>query len=98
MLEAGCRIFLHPGMLHGKFMLVDEAVATVGSANMDIRSFHLNYEVTAMFYDAGVNAALGALFAREQRAATALSHAEREQLGTLRVAAESLGRVLGPLL
>jgi cardiolipin synthase len=40
-----------PGMLHGKIILVDSALGIVGSMNMDIRSFFLNYEVALFIYN-----------------------------------------------
>ena len=37
-----------PGFLHEKVMLIDDAIATIGSVNFDQRSFHLNFELTVM--------------------------------------------------
>ncbi len=39
------------GFLHSKVVIIDNEVATVGSANMDIRSFSLNFEANAFIYD-----------------------------------------------
>ncbi len=56
LLEAGVRIFLYPKpwVLHSKHFSVDDHVAVIGSSNMDMRSFALNYEVSVMFLDDGV--------------------------------------------
>lgn len=53
MLDAGADIYLYdkPILLHTKFMLVDNDLATIGSSNMDIRSFQLDLEVTLIAYD-----------------------------------------------
>jgi cardiolipin synthase len=50
LLEAGVRIYLYPrpSILHAKHMSVDDQVTVIGSANMDIRSFGLNLEITLM--------------------------------------------------
>lgn len=49
--EAGVTILAYqPEMLHGKVMLVDEKMAMTGSANMDLRSLFVNFEVAAFFY------------------------------------------------
>ena len=50
LLEAGVRIFLYPApaVLHSKHFSVDDDVAVIGSSNMDMRSFALNYEVSLM--------------------------------------------------
>jgi cardiolipin synthase len=51
-----------PGMIHAKTMVVDGTVAMVGSANMDLRSFRLNFEVHALVHDAATAAQLEACF------------------------------------
>ncbi len=51
LLEAGVRIFeYHDGFLHSKTIAVDGRYGSVGSANMDIRSFTLNFEVSAFVH------------------------------------------------
>ena len=52
MLSRGVRIFEYqPSMLHAKTMVIDGQLALVGSANIDIRSFRLNFEVGALIDD-----------------------------------------------
>ena len=51
---AGARVWLAPGMLHAKAVLIDDGFALVGSANLDERSLFLNYELMVAFYDAPV--------------------------------------------
>lgn len=50
LLRAGVRIFLYekPTVLHSKHFTVDDSVAVIGSSNMDMRSFSLNFEVSLM--------------------------------------------------
>lgn len=61
MIAAGVRLYEYrPGLLHAKTMVVDGAVALIGSANLDRRSFELNFENNILFADAG--------FVREIRA------------------------------
>jgi len=43
------------GFMHQKVMLIDQSVASVGTANFDNRSFRLNFEITAMVVDPGFN-------------------------------------------
>jgi cardiolipin synthase len=52
LLEAGVRIYLYSsGFIHSKYILVDNVFASVGSVNVDMRSFDLNFEVTALIYN-----------------------------------------------
>ncbi len=48
--EAGGKIYLYSGMVHAKILIVDNELASVGSANMDMRSLFLNYEVSMFTY------------------------------------------------
>lgn len=50
--QSGARVFIYRnGFLHAKTLLVDHEMGSVGTANMDYRSFRLNFEVCAFFYD-----------------------------------------------
>jgi cardiolipin synthase len=52
LLEAGVRIkHYRSGLLHAKTITVDSDLAMIGSANLDMRSFTLNFEVTLFVYD-----------------------------------------------
>jgi cardiolipin synthase len=52
LLDAGVNIHLYqPHFLHAKYLTIDNDVAHIGSANIDIRSFALNAEIGIMFYD-----------------------------------------------
>ena len=50
LLTAGVRIYLYPApfVLHSKHFSVDDEVAVIGSSNMDIRSFNLDFEISVM--------------------------------------------------
>ena len=62
LLEAGVRIHLYrPRFLHAKHLSFDDAVAVIGSSNMDIRSFLLDAEVSLIVYDPDVVTALRAV-------------------------------------
>lgn len=51
LLQMGAKIYIYQkGFLHAKGIIMDEEVYCYGTANMDIRSFHLNYEMNAIVY------------------------------------------------
>ena len=52
MLRAGVKVYRYqPGFLHQKVMLIDDSAASVGTVNLDNRSFRLNFEITAFLPD-----------------------------------------------
>ena len=57
LLESGVRCFEYrKGFIHSKVMTMDGIVTSVGTANMDIRSYKLNFEVNAFIYNGDVTA------------------------------------------
>jgi cardiolipin synthase len=99
LLAAGCRIFEYQlGMLHAKCMTIDDHVAAVGSANMDVRSFYLNYEVTAMFYDPIVSAQLAEIFSAHLPHSVEIRPVQRSRLSLPHRLGEAAARLLSPLL
>ena len=59
LLAAGVRIFEYPkGLLHAKSLTMDGAISLIGSANMDRRSFELNYENNILLHDPALTASL----------------------------------------
>lgn len=56
LLRYGANIYIYNrGFLHAKVMIVDETISMVGSANMDERSFSLNFEASEIIFDKGIN-------------------------------------------
>ena len=52
LLQMGAKIYIYQkGFLHAKGIIMDEEVYCYGTANMDNRSFYLNYEINAIIYD-----------------------------------------------
>jgi cardiolipin synthase len=92
---AGAKVhFFTPGMMHAKVLLVDDALAVIGSANMDIRSLLLNYEVAMFIYsDQDIQATRAWI---EELA----KHTEEgmKTPGAVRDLIEGLVRMLSPLL
>jgi cardiolipin synthase len=93
--EAGGKVYLYqPVMMHAKAILFDDQLAVIGSANMDNRSLFLNYEVALFLYSKDRVAELATWALRLQSG----SQRELPQSGWLRELAESVVRLLSPLL
>ncbi|TMI66440.1 MAG: cardiolipin synthase [Bacteroidetes bacterium] len=63
LLSAGVKIFLYQdGFVHAKTLVIDKKIAVIGTANMDVRSFDLNFEVNAIVYDEELASSLASVF------------------------------------
>ncbi len=63
---SGVKIYRYTGgFLHQKVMVVDDAAASVGTVNLDNRSFRLNFEVTALVIDRGFTAEVARMLERD---------------------------------
>ncbi|MDN5562102.1 MAG: phospholipase D-like domain-containing protein, partial [Psychrobacter sp.] len=59
LLEAGVNIYEYkPGLLHAKTLTIDGEISLIGSTNLDLRSFDLNYENNIVFSDKTLTAAI----------------------------------------
>jgi len=83
------------GMLHAKAVLVDHNLAIIGSANLDPRSFFLNYEVTALFFNVEVAEQLAAYL---QFLEARCSSKGFRAIGVLGETVAAAARILGPML
>jgi cardiolipin synthase len=95
--KAGIKVFQYgPPMLHAKTMVVDDTVAVVGTANLDNRSFRLNFEVAAAFYDKRVIHRLAERFEADRAQSKALTMRKRNPRATQLL--ESIARLTSPVL
>ena len=99
LLEAGVRIFEYArGFVHAKTMVVDDWVGTIGSANMDIRSFQLNFELNLFCYARAFTDELGGQFLDDLRQAEEVPPGSQERLGYPMRLLRAFARLLSPLL
>lgn len=99
MVEAGARCYTYDnGFLHTKCLCVDSLVSCVGTANMDIRSFQLNFEVNAVIYNEETTERLMEAFERDMKESTLISKKEYEERKFLIRVKEQFCRLLSPVL
>lgn len=99
LLEHGIKLHLYrDGMLHAKTITVDDAFALLGSANLDIRSFYLNFEINVLLYGPEITAQLR--FAQRQYLAASdpLHLNEWRNRPLLRQYVESAAALFSPIL
>jgi len=90
--------FYQPGMLHAKLIAIDQQLAVVGSANMDIRSFQLNFEIASFLYTPGDVQQITQVIEGILRQSRQVSKEELEKKSKIREFSEDICRIFSPLL
>ncbi len=99
LLEAGAEIFIYQnGFLHAKTIVVDGKIASVGTANIDVRSFRLNFEVNAFLYDHDLTQQLVSKFEEDMLLSTQMTEGLYRQRSLGIRFKESVSRLLSPVL
>lgn len=99
LLDYGVRVFIYEnGFLHSKGIAIDGRVSCYGTANMDIRSFELNFEVNATIYDESVTAELEAAFMGDLPHCREITKEDYRDRNLLMRVREQCSRLLSPLL
>jgi cardiolipin synthase A/B len=99
LLKAGVKIYHYqPGFMHAKTIIVDNEICSVGTANLDIRSFQLNYEVNMLIYDKTVAENLNKQFAIDVTSCHEMTLEEYYKKGALEKFRNSLARLFAPLM
>ncbi|AFQ44153.1 cardiolipin synthase [Desulfosporosinus meridiei] len=99
LLQSGIKIFQYmKGTLHAKILIVDNHLALVGSANMDMRSFFLDFEVSAYIYDQSTSKRLIDHFEMDLEECSEIKLEEIQSRSFIERVKESSARILSPLL
>lgn len=99
LLLAGVEIYVyHKGFVHAKTLVTDSSLSIVGTANMDHRSFELNFEVNAIIYDAPFAEKMREAFFEDLQHAEKLNAEQWYKRSLLTQLPEKLARLLSPSL
>ncbi len=99
LLHAGVQIYIYTkGFIHAKTMVVDRQIGVVGTANMDNRSFDLNFEVNAIIYDEMIAGELADAFLEDIRFAKEIDMESWRRRPWYRELSEKTARLISPLL
>ncbi|MBF0814635.1 MULTISPECIES: cardiolipin synthase [Staphylococcus] len=99
LLDAGVNIFhYNNGFLHSKTLVIDDEVASVGTTNMDHRSFTLNFEINAFIYDTHIAKELRFAFEKDLEVSYRLTKEIYEQRSLWIKFKEGISRLLSPIL
>ena len=99
LLQVGAKIYIYEkGFIHAKTIVVDDAVSTVGTANIDVRSFNLNFEVNALIYDYNISHTLAEIFEKDILDCSELTYEKYNHRSPIIKFKEAISRLLSPIL
>ncbi len=99
LIDRGLKVYLYQkGFVHAKTMLVDDVLAFVGTVNMDIRSFYINFEVAALVQDKELCDEMNQRFAEDKSDSILLNAQEWANRPGYKKLLDSVCRLLAPLL
>lgn len=99
LLQAGVRFYQYQkGFMHAKVMIVDDSLASIGTANMDMRSFFSNFELNALLFDPKTIDRVESDFMRDMADSKELTLYAFERRPRTQKALEVVARLLSPLL
>lgn len=99
LLKTGAKVYIYEnGFIHAKMLIVDGKIATVGTANIDNRSFRLNFEVNAFLYSHHLSKKLEMIYKADMEKSKELTLEDYLQRPKSIRFKESVSRLLSPIL
>ncbi len=99
LLENKVKIYFYKkGFIHAKTIVIDDDFACVGTANMDVRSQELNFEVNTLIYNNDINHQLKELFLKDLESSDNITLQQWKKRSKLYVFFEHLARLFSPLM
>jgi len=99
LLHAGADVYIYQnGFLHAKAIIVDGKISSVGTANIDVRSFRLNFEVNAFLYNEEITKELEAAFHEDIKQSTQMTKKLYDKRSIGIRFKEAISRLISPVL
>ena len=99
LVDAGALIYEYaPSMLHAKTLLIDDATCLVGSANLDVRSMRLNFEMSVLVVDDRLATSMAQRFEADLSRSTPITQLIIDKQGRMQRIGYRLARLLSPLM
>jgi len=99
LLESGIKVYMYEkGFTHSKLIICDDIFASVGTANLDIRSFDQNLEVNALIYDEKIAITLKNMYLEDLSNCFEITADDFSKRSSVNRFKESLARVFSPIL
>lgn len=98
LLGCGVKVHLYPGFIHSKTITVDDELLTVGTTNIDIRSFKLLFEINSFMYSPEIAKEHRGIFEKDMEICHELTMEEYKKRGVIAVVKEGFFRLFSPIM
>lgn len=99
LLEAGVKVYMYKrGMIHSKYMVIDSTFCSIGSANLDIRSFEYNFEVNAIIYNQEISSELENVLENDKKDCFEITLEQWENRPISKKLTQAFMRIVAPLI
>lgn len=98
LIAAGVKVYLYSGFIHSKCMIVDNEITTIGTTNIDIRSFQLHFELNAFMYDERICCECCEIFMRDLKKSVEMTAEKYNNRGIKNVMFEGFFRLFSSIM
>ena len=98
LMSYGIKVYIHEGFIHSKMIVADDFVSAIGSANFDMRSFLINFEMTALVYDTAFAARCKEAYFEDLTHSKEINVEEFNKRGRIKKMKEAAWRLLTPFM
>ena len=98
LLRAGVKVYLYNGFIHAKMFVIDGSVTSIGTTNIDIRSFLLDFEINAFIYDQAFSERCEQIFRTDMENSREIFFDEHNRRSIFKKLLETVLRILSPLI
>lgn len=99
LIQHGAKVYKYNnGFLHAKVMMIDDTITMIGSANMDERSFSLNFEASEIIYSEEISKKIHKQFYKDVKYSTLISKSIYEKRSLIQRIKEPIARLFSPIL
>ena len=98
MIPYGIKFYAYPGFIHSKTLVIDGKIVTIGTTNVDTRSFELHFEMNIIFYDAPFAKKNVEIFLEDQKKCTLIEGATLDKASIFRRIIWGFCKLFSPLM
>lgn len=98
LLDAGVKVYLHQGFIHSKTIVADDEICTIGTTNIDIRSFQLHFEMNAFIYNNKKSVQCREIFESDKKECLEMTREIYQKRGVGQIMKEGFFRMFSPIM